>query len=218
MAIVQAVCDSFKTQLLSGVHCFANISLTVTSVAAGTGVYTMSSSAAGASNGYAGLVFVMAGFGTAANNGTFLCTASTTTTITTTNTNSANSGAMGTTPVTGDISSSSLSTRLRRRSTRRPRRTARQTKWVTRVRIRPAVERLSPRPRFSRPTPRAAYSTRCRSHPPRSLARGAVIYNSSKQNFACLVLNFTTDQTSTAGTFSVSFPSQVAGSAILGLA
>ena len=96
MAITQEVCNSFKTQVLRGVHNFTNLSLTPSAVAAGTGVYTVGSVASGANNGWAGLVFVMAGFGTAANNGTFLCTASSATTVTTTNVNSANSGAMGT--------------------------------------------------------------------------------------------------------------------------
>ena len=96
MAIANAVCDSFKTQLMQGMHNFTNQSLTITSVASGTGVYTYSA-AGGASNAYAGYLFTMAGYGTAANNGTFLCTASTSTTITTTNTSSVNSGTMGTT-------------------------------------------------------------------------------------------------------------------------
>ena len=49
-------------------------------------------------------------------------------------------------------------------------------------------------------------------------ARGALIYNTSKSNKAIQVLNFTTDQTSTAGTFAITFPVPAAGTAILGLA
>src|SRR6266566_1042518 len=93
--ITQAVCNSAKVQLLQGVHCLSNISATAGSVAAGTGVYTVTLTG-GANNGLTGQVVVMAGFGTGANNGTFVITASNATTITTTNTNSANSGAMGT--------------------------------------------------------------------------------------------------------------------------
>jgi len=49
-------------------------------------------------------------------------------------------------------------------------------------------------------------------------ARGALIYNSSKANRAVVVLNFGSDQTSTAGTFSIVFPAAAAGTAIIGLA
>ena len=46
-------------------------------------------------------------------------------------------------------------------------------------------------------------------------ARGALIYNSSKSNKAVCVLNFGSDQTSTAGTFTITFPAQTKGNAIL---
>src|SRR6266702_7653205 len=46
-------------------------------------------------------------------------------------------------------------------------------------------------------------------------ARGALIYNSTNSNRAVLVLNFTTDQTSTNGTFSITFPADTAGNALL---
>ena len=49
-------------------------------------------------------------------------------------------------------------------------------------------------------------------------ARGALIYNSSKSNKAVLVLDFGSDKTSTAGTFTITFPAPAAGTAILGLA
>jgi hypothetical protein len=49
-------------------------------------------------------------------------------------------------------------------------------------------------------------------------ARGALIYNSTNANRAVLVLNFGSDQTSTAGTFTIVFPAAAAGTAILGLA
>lgn len=53
----------------------------ITSVANGTGVYT-GVVTGGISNAYAGYYFVATAFAQAANNGTFLCTASTTTTLT----------------------------------------------------------------------------------------------------------------------------------------
>jgi hypothetical protein len=56
----------------------------LTSVAAGTGVYTGTISGGGA-NAYAGQNFTVTGFANAANNGTFPCTASTSTTLTLTN-------------------------------------------------------------------------------------------------------------------------------------
>ena len=53
----------------------------------GTGVYT-GTITSGGSNAYAGLTFVVAGFTNAQNNGTFICTASSTTTLTLENPNS----------------------------------------------------------------------------------------------------------------------------------
>src|SRR5271166_3940598 len=107
MAITQAVCNSFKTQLLQGVHDFTVLTgtNTVSSVAAASGTLGPNASATtvytgtftnGTANAYAGLVLTASGFGTAANNGTYLCVASTATTITLANPNGANSGAMGT--------------------------------------------------------------------------------------------------------------------------
>ena len=49
-------------------------------------------------------------------------------------------------------------------------------------------------------------------------ARGALIYNSSKSNKAVAVLDFGSDKTSTAGTFSITFPTPDAANAILRLA
>ena len=48
-------------------------------------------------------------------------------------------------------------------------------------------------------------------------ARGALIYNSSKSNKAVCVLNFGSDQISTNGTFTITFPAQAAGTAIIQL-
>lgn len=49
-------------------------------------------------------------------------------------------------------------------------------------------------------------------------ARGALIYNSSKSNKAVCTLDFGADKTSTAGTFTITFPAQTAGNAIIQLA
>ena len=49
-------------------------------------------------------------------------------------------------------------------------------------------------------------------------ARGALIYNSSKANKAVAVLDFGSDKISTAGTFTVQFPTNDSTSAILRIA
>ncbi len=49
-------------------------------------------------------------------------------------------------------------------------------------------------------------------------ARYGLIYNSSKTNKAIAVLDFTTDQTATNGTFTVVFPAAAASTAIIRLA
>lgn len=49
-------------------------------------------------------------------------------------------------------------------------------------------------------------------------ARGALIYNSSKSNKAVAVLDFGGDKTSTAGNFTVQFPTNDASSAIIRIA
>jgi hypothetical protein len=49
-------------------------------------------------------------------------------------------------------------------------------------------------------------------------ARGALIYNSSKSNKAIAVLDFGSDKTSTAGDFTVQFPTNDASSAIVRIA
>lgn len=49
-------------------------------------------------------------------------------------------------------------------------------------------------------------------------ARGALIYNSSKSNKAIAVLDFGSDKTSTAGSFTVQFPTNDASSAIVRIA
>lgn len=49
-------------------------------------------------------------------------------------------------------------------------------------------------------------------------ARGALIYNSTESNKAVAVLDFGSDKTSTAGTFTIQFPTADASNAILRIA
>lgn len=49
-------------------------------------------------------------------------------------------------------------------------------------------------------------------------ARGALIYNSSKSNKAIAVLDFGSDKTSTAGTFTIQFPANNASDAVVRIA
>ena len=49
-------------------------------------------------------------------------------------------------------------------------------------------------------------------------ARGALIYNSSDSNKAVAVLDFTSNKTSTAGTFTIQFPTADASNAIIRIA
>ena len=49
-------------------------------------------------------------------------------------------------------------------------------------------------------------------------ARGCLIYNSSASNKAVCVVNFGADKTVTSGTFTVQFPAQTAGNAIVQIA
>lgn len=49
-------------------------------------------------------------------------------------------------------------------------------------------------------------------------ARGAEIYNSSKSNKTCVILDFGADKTSTSGTFTIVFPTPDASNAIIRLA
>lgn len=49
-------------------------------------------------------------------------------------------------------------------------------------------------------------------------ARGAEIYNSSKSNKTCVILDFGADKTSTSGTFAIVFPTPDASNAIIRMA
>lgn len=220
MAITQAVCDSFKVQILQGVHNFTNVSATAGSVAAGTGVYTVTL-AGGANNGLTGQRVVMASFGTSANNGTFIITASNATTITTTNSASANSGAMGTCTI-GDTFKLALYTS-----------SATMDKTTTNYASTNEVggsgsysagggALTSVTPVLSTDTAVCNFSTLTFTSATIT-ARGALIYNSSQVcnaagGAAVLVLDFGADKTSTAGNFTITFPTADASNAILRVA
>ena len=240
MAIVQAVTRSGKVQLLQGIHNFTVLTgtNTVSSVAAAGGVlgpggtactvYTGTMTNA-ATNAYAGLVLNFSGFGTAANNGTFLCVASTNTTLTMANPNGANSGGMGTILATTDVFAIALytsSASLDKTTTgyTSSNEVGSSGTYVTGgigpggTLIGNAMALVSTTPVISTDTACCLFNTISWTSATIT-ARGALIYNASLGGQpAVLVLNFTTDQTSTAGTFTISFPSQVAGSAILQLA
>jgi hypothetical protein len=220
MAITQAVCNSFKTQILQGVHNFTNVSATATVVAAGTGVYTVTLTG-GANNGLAGQRVVMAGFGTSANNGTFIITASNATTITTTNTASANSGAMGTCTL-GDTFKLALYTSSATLD-------GSTTNYSATNEVGNSGSYSAGGGALTSTTPALSSSTAICDFADISFttatitARGALIHNSSQVvgtagGAAVVVLDFGSDKTSTAGTFSITFPTPDASNAILRIA
>jgi len=243
MAITQAIADSFKTQLLQGRHNFTVLTgtNTVSSVAAAGGtngpggtattVYT-GTFTNGTADAYAGLTLTMTGFATAGNNGTYLCIRSSATTVELCNPNGANSGAMGTVGTTIDVfaialytSSASLDkTTTAYASTNE---VGSSGTYVTGG-IGPGGNLVGNAMALVSTTPVLSTDTACCSFASISwtaatiTARGALIYNASlgavKTTMpAVLVLNFTTDQTSTAGTFTITFPAQTAGNAIIQL-
>ena len=245
MAITQAVCDSFKTQLLQGKHNFTVLTSTntVASVAAATGTAGPNATATttytgtftnGGSDAYAGLTLTFTGFGTAGNNGTFMCVASSTTTVTVTNPNGANSGGMGTVFASGqNIFAIALytSTATMDKTTTAYSSTNEVGSSGTYVTggIGPGGTLFGNAMALVSTTPVLSTDTACCLFASISwtsatiTARGALIYNASlgtaKTNMpAVVVLNFTTDQTSTAGTFTINFPAQTAGNAIIQLA
>lgn len=220
MAITQAVCDSFKTQLLEGVHNFTNVSATASAVGAGTGVYTVTLTG-GANNGLTGQAVVCAGFGTGANNGTFMITASDATHITTTNTNSANSGGLGTCTL-GDTFKLALYT-----SSASLDKTT--TNYASTNEVGASGSYSAGGGTLVSTTPTLSTDTAVCDFADLSFttatitARGALIYNSSKVcnasgGAAVCVLDFGSDKTSTAGTFTITFPTPDASNAILRLA
>ena len=83
--------------------------ITLASVAAGTGVYT-GTVTGGGSNNFVGLYFTVSGFTNAANNGTFPCTANNTTTLTLTNPASVTESAAATATAGSWVASSGFGT------------------------------------------------------------------------------------------------------------
>lgn len=239
MAITQAICDSYKTQLLQGMHTLTKLTgtNTVSSVAAAGGTNGPNGTATtvytgtftnGGTDAYAGLVMQATGFATAGNNGTFLCYASTTTTVELCNPNGANSGAMGTISAQIDTfaialftSSASLDkTTTKYASTNE---VGSSGTYVTGG-IGPggniaanAMALVSTTPVLSTDTACGTFATIAWTTATIT-ARGALIYNASLHGQpSVLVLNFTSDQTSTAGTFTITFPAQTAGNAVIQL-
>lgn len=227
MAITQAVANSFKTQLLNSAHSFVGLTgtNTVASVAAASGtagpggtattVYT-GTFTNGGTNAYQGFVFTLSGFSTAANNGTYLCIASTTTTITLCNPNGANSGTMGTV-----IAGSSWKIALYTASATMDKTT---TAYTATNEVSSAnytaggLALTSTTPVLSTDTACCLFATATWTTVTFTTA-GALIYNNTLNGQpVALVLSFGGSFTATAGTFTVTFPAQTAGNAILGLA
>ena len=243
MAISQAVCNSFKTQLLQGMHDFTVLTgtNTVASVAAAGGALGPGATACtvytgtftnGGSNAYAGLVLTATGFGTADNNGTFLCVASTATTITLANPNGANSGAMGTifsSPQVFAIALAANNTVTLGAGTTSftglaGNEVGSSGTYVTGG-IGPGGTLVGNAMALVSTTPVLSTSTACCLFNTISwttatiTAWGAIIYNASLGGQpSAVVLAFGSAQTSTAGTFTITFPAQTAGNAIIQLA
>lgn len=138
MAISQAICDSFKKEMLDGIHNFAT----------------------------AGDTFKIALYTTSANLG------STTTAYTATGEASGTGYTAGGSSLTGQVTAQSTS-----------------TSYVDFADISWAASTIT--------------------------ARGALIYNSSKANRAVIVLDFGSDKSSSASTFTVIFPTADATNAII---
>lgn len=240
MAITQAVCNSFKTQVLQGCHNFTVLTgtNTVSSVAAAGGTLGPNATATtvytgtftnGGSNAYAGLTLTFSGFSTAANNGTFICVASTTTTVTVTNPNGANSGTMGTVFASGQnifaIALYSSSATLSKSTTAytSSNEVGSSGTYVTGgigpggTLVGNAMALVSTTPVLSTDTAVCDFADISWTTATIT-ARGALIYNASLGGQpAVIVLDFTTDKTSTTGTFSITFPTPDASNAILRL-
>lgn len=245
MAITQAICNSFKTQILQGVHNFTVLTgtNTVATVAAATGTAGPGGTATttytgtftnGAADAYAGLALCFSGFATPANNGTFVCIASSATTVTVTNPNGANSGAMGTILATGDVFAIALfpSTATASKATVKfgdvTGEVGSSGTYVTGG-IGPGGSLVGNAMALVSTTPVLSTDTACALFSPINwttatiTARCALIYNASlgtdKAHMpAVTVLDFGADKTSTAGTFTITFPAQTAGNAIIQLA
>jgi hypothetical protein len=241
MAIVQAITDSFKVGLLQGDHNFTVLTgtNTIASVAAAGGTLGPNGTACtvytgtftnGGTNAYAGTDICLYGGSTAANLGTYPCVASTTTTITLANPNGVTQSS-GTLPLvfsTTNVfaialytSSASLDqTTVAYTSSNE---VASSGTYVAGG-IGPGGTLVGNAMALVSTTPVLSTNTACCLFASISwttatiTARGALIYNASLGGQpSVLVLNFTTDQTSTAGTFTITFPAQTASNAIIQL-
>lgn len=240
-AITQAICNSYKQQLMQGCH---NLTVltgtnTVSSVAAAGGTLGPNATACtvytgtftnGGTNAYAGLTLTFSGFATAGNNGTFICVASTTTTVTVTNPNGANSGAMGTVFASGQnifaIALYTSSATLSKSTTgyTSSNEVGSSGTYVTGG-IGPGGTLFGNAMALVSTTPVLSTDTACALFASISwtsatiTARGALIYNASLGGQpSVVVLDFGADKTSTSGTFTITFPAQTAGNAIIQLA
>jgi len=244
MAITQAVCNSFKRQALQGKHNFTVLTgtNTVASVAAAGGTNGPNGSATtvytgtftnGGTDAYAGLVLHLTGFSTAANNGTFLCIRSSATVIELTNPNGANSGTMGTVNTTIDVFAIALYTSaatLDKATTGyvAANEVGSSGTYVTGG-IGPggslvgnAMALVSTTPVLSTDTAVCDFADIAWTAATIT-ARGALVYNASLGSVkaempAVIVLDFSTDKTSTNGTFTIVFPVADASNAIIRLA
>jgi hypothetical protein len=243
MAITQAVCSSFKTQLLQGMHNFTLLTgtNTVTSVNAATAsglgpnatattVYNGTFTNA-ASNAYAGLRITMYNSTSAANNGTYLCVASTAIALTLANPNGV-AQTSGTEPLvwtSGDIFAIALytSSATLGASTTAYTSSNEQTTTGTYTTggigpggtlVGSAMALVSTTPVLSGTTACCLFSSISWTTATIS-AYGALIYNASLGGQpSVVVLSFGSTQSSTAGTFTINFPAQTAGNAIIQLA
>lgn len=235
MAITAAVCDSFKTQLLQGVHDFTVLTgtNTVSSVAAAGGTAGPGATATtvytgtftnGGNGAYAGLIFTLTGFGTAANNGTFLCIASTTTTITLCNIAGANSGAMGTVSVVRGSFMLALYTSSATMDKTTTTYSATNEVANSGTYAAGGIALVSTTPVLSTDTACCLFNTVSWTSFTAASIAGALIYDNTYPvsgtggKPACLVFSFGAGFAVTAGTFTVNFPAQTAGNAVLGLA
>jgi hypothetical protein len=243
MAITQAVCRSFKTQLLQGVHNFTVLTgtNTISSVAAAGGTHGPNGTATtvytgtftnGGSDAYAGLVLCASGWtgGGAPNNGTYKCYSSSTTTLELDNPNGANSVSgsplINTTTDVFAIALYNSSASLDKTTTAytSSNEVGSSGTYVTGG-IGPGGNLVGNAMALVSTTPVISTDTACCLFASIAwtsatiTARGALIYNASLHGQpSCVVLNFGSDQTSTAGTFTIAFPAQTAGNAVIQLA
>lgn len=242
MAITQAICDSYKTQLLQGRHDLTVLTgtNTVSSVAAASGTNGPNGTATtvytgtftnGGSDAYAGLVLCLSGGSTAANNGTYMCYASTTTTIELCNPNGAaqSAGTEPTVNTTAHVFAIALytSSATLGKSTTGYSSTNEVGSSGTYVTggIGPGGNLVGNAMALVSTTPVLSTDTACALFASINwtsatiTARGALIYNASLHGQPSVaVYDFGADKTSTAGTFTINFPAQTAGNAVIQLA